>query len=166
MLVEQCGSWWRRKVKRGFFVYLKREEIAAWVDGNENHLERERKHWGCARKRWLPGTMILCVRKEMALGRNKDIIDVMDVETHRSLVMVSHFLMNYEVSSWGESGDRGGDREASDDWRYETVNQESGRVNGLMGKQYEFLAPLRTHLQLQNWKQVQSAYWVFLHSHI
>lgn len=51
MLVEQCGSWWRRKVKRGFFVYLKREEIAAWVDGNENHLERERKHWGCGRKR-------------------------------------------------------------------------------------------------------------------
>lgn len=36
----ECGSWWRKTVKRGFFVYLKMEEITAWVDGNENHLER------------------------------------------------------------------------------------------------------------------------------
>lgn len=40
MLVKECGNWWRRKVRRGF-VDLKMEEITAWVDGNENHLERK-----------------------------------------------------------------------------------------------------------------------------
>lgn len=53
-LYHAGGTVWELVEKKGqkrFFCILKREEIAAWVDGNENHLERERKHWGCGRKR-------------------------------------------------------------------------------------------------------------------
>lgn len=72
------------------------------------------------RKRRVTGTMILCVREGMTLGKSRDTIDTMQVETCGSLLMASHFSVQDEVSSQGEREDGRGHREVSDDRRYET----------------------------------------------
>lgn len=70
----------------------------------------------------------------MALGHSRDITDVKQVETLRSLLVSSHFsvdvkrLHEVRMRMGEEMGEKTG--EALGERRYETVNQESGRVNG------------------------------------
>ena len=148
---------WRNRVelvgrKRGFFGLLE--------DGRNNSLcgwywELSGKEmW--ARKGWITGMMILCIKEGTVLER-RDIIDTKLVETLRSLLLSSHFSVNMERLD--DVRVRMGEI-----WRYEPVSQERGRENGWWECNMNYPYQWRPTSNC-NWKQEQPAHWVFLHSH-
>ena len=101
--------------------------------------------------------MVLCIKEGMVLERSRDIIAMKQVETLRSLLLSSHFSMN--MKRLDEVRVRMGEI-----WRYEPVSQERGRENGWWESNMNYPHQWRPTSNY-NWKQEQSAYWVFLHSH-